>query len=100
MFHDMCYTHFKMPIDGLPAERAAWPAWADFLRRRRLEGLAAWALEAAGPVTLLGAQFLYLGEPLLHPLLSNRQVESLAGLLEDRDETLSFAAFLREELVP
>ncbi len=77
--------------------RSPWPGWAEFLRRRGLEGLAAWALEAAGPLTVLGAQFLYLGSPLLRPALSDGQINAIAGLLEDHREAQAFAAFLREE---
>ncbi len=77
--------------------RSPWPGWAEFLRSHGLEGLAAWALEAAGPLTVLGAQFLYLGGPLLRPALSDAQINALAGLLEDHREAMAFAAFLREE---
>jgi len=77
--------------------RTSWPAWADFLRRLGLENLAAWALEAARPLTVLGAQALYLGAPLLRPAFSNAQVGALAHLLEDDEEMRAFASFLREE---
>jgi len=87
-----------MQTDSLPEGRASWPTWAKFLRRRGLESLAAWALEAAGPLTVLGAQALYLGGPLLRPALSNGQINALAGLLEDHSEAQAFAAFLREEI--
>jgi hypothetical protein len=81
-----------------PSElRALWPSWADFLRRLGLENLAAWALEAAGPLTALSAQALYLGEPFLRPAFSNAQVGALARLLEDDEEARAFLAFLREE---
>jgi hypothetical protein len=77
--------------------RATWPQWADFLRQRGLEGLATWALEAAGPLAILGAQALYLSRPLLRPALSDTQLTALAGLLEDRDEMRDFTTFLREK---
>jgi hypothetical protein len=86
-----------MQIDAISETRASWPGWADFLRRRGLENLAAWALEAAGPLTVLGAQVLYLGGPLLRPALSSGFIEALAGLLEDHGEAQAFAAFLRKE---
>jgi hypothetical protein len=86
-----------MQMVAVSETRASWPGWADFLRRHGLENLAAWALEAAGPLTVLGAQALYLGSPLLRPALSNRFIEALAGLLEDHSEAEAFAAFLREE---
>ena len=86
-----------MQMDSFPKARSAWPGWADFLHRYGLEHLVAWALEAAGPLALLGAQALYIGGPLLRPALSDLQRDALAGLLEDRDEALAFTAFLREE---
>jgi hypothetical protein len=77
--------------------RASWPAWAKFLRGHRLEGLAIWFLEAAGPLTVLGAQALYLGGPLLRPALPEGQVNALANLLEETGEAHAFASFLQEE---
>jgi hypothetical protein len=87
-----------MQMDSFPAARSAWPGWAEFLHRHGLENLVAWALEAAGPLTVLGAQALYIGGPLLRPALTDTQRDALAGLLEDRDEALAFSAFLREEI--
>jgi hypothetical protein len=87
-----------MQTDTLPDTRSAWPGWAEFLRHRGLEGMAAWALEAAGPLTVLGAQALHLGGPLFRPALTDIQCDALANLLEDRDEAQAFAAFLREEV--
>jgi hypothetical protein len=87
-----------MQMDPVPHERSAWPGWAESLRRHGLENLVAWLLEAAGPLTVLGAQVLYFGGPLLRPALTDLQREALAGLLEDRDEALAFTAFLREEI--
>lgn len=98
LFHNLCYTHIKMQTESFPEERAPWPTWAEFLRTRGLEGLAAWALEAAGPLTVLGAQALYLGSPLMRPALPKDQIEALAGLLEDPHEAQTFAMFLREEV--
>jgi len=86
-----------MQTDFASGTRSAWPRWAEFLRSHRLENLAAWALEAAGPLTVLGAQVLYIGCPLLRPALTDAQRDALATLLEDRDEVQALAAFLREE---
>ena len=87
-----------MQMDSVPEARSAWPGWAEFLRRYGLENLVAWVLEAAGPLTVLGAQALYMGGPLLRPALTDMQRDALAGLLEDRAEALAFSAFLREEI--
>lgn len=89
-----------MQTETLPGTRSSWPQWAGFLRHRGLESLASWAIEALGPLTVLGAQALHIGSPLLRPALSTAQVESLASLLEDPAETRAFAAFLREEASP
>jgi hypothetical protein len=97
MIHNMCYTHVWMQMNTVSDSRASWPGWAESLRRHGLENLAAWAIEAAGPLTVLGAQALYLGGPLLRPALTNGFIESLGGLLEDHTEAQAFAAFLREE---
>ena len=85
-------------MNSIPEVRSAWLGWAEFLRRHGLEDLVAWALEAAGPLTLLGAQALYIGGPLLRPAMTDTQRDALVGLLEDRDEALAFTAFLREEI--
>ena len=87
-----------MQMDSVPESRSAWPGWAEFLRSHGLENLVAWALEAAGPLTVLGAQAVYLGGPLLRPALTDMQRDALVDLLEDRDEALAFSAFLREEI--
>lgn len=78
--------------------RATWSGWAAFLRCYGLESMTAWLLEAAGPLTLFGAQMLYLGGPLLRSAMTDQQQQALASLFEHRDEALAFASFLREEI--
>ncbi|HSV85790.1 MAG TPA: hypothetical protein VLH85_04390 [Levilinea sp.] len=52
-------------------------------------------LEALGPLSIVLAQFIYLGEPLVGRSPVNTR--ALAHMLEDREEVRQFAAFLREE---
>jgi len=87
-----------MQMDSIAEKHSAWLGWAEFLRQRGLGNLAAFVLEAAGPLTVLGAQALYFSDPLLRPALTDVQRDALANLLEDRDEALAFVAYLREEL--
>jgi hypothetical protein len=87
-----------MQMDAITKTRSAWLGWAEFLHRRGLGNLAAFMLEAAGPLTVLGAQVLYFSDPLLRPALTDVQRDALTNLLEDRDEALAFAAFLREDI--
>ena len=100
LFHNLCYTQTTMQTDSLPDARSSWPGWAETLRRYRMDDLAAWLLEAAGPLTVLGAQALYAGGVLLRPALTDAQCGALARLLEDRDETNAFVRFLREAGLP
>ena len=73
--------------------RSEWPQWAESLRRLKLDGLAAWCLEAAGPLTVLGAQALYLTQPFL----GGKRLDSLALMLEEDEEPQAFARYLRGE---
>jgi len=71
--------------------RSEWSQWADSLRRLKLDGLAAWFLEAAGPLTVLGAQALYMSQPFI----GGKKLDSLANMLEEDEETQAFARYLR-----
>ncbi len=73
--------------------RSEWSKWAESLRRLKLDGLAAWFLEAAGPLTVLGAQAVYLTQPFI----GGKQLRSLASMLEEDEETQAFARYLRGE---
>ena len=80
-----------------PVLRKHWPLWIDFLHRYRLESMAVWLLEVIGPLSLLGSQVFSLGSPFLRPWLTQENELAVALLLEDREEALAFASFLREE---
>ncbi len=56
--------------------------------------MAAWLLEASGPLAVIGAQVLYMGQPFVR----DRRADALAHLLEDPAEAQAFAAFIREDL--
>jgi hypothetical protein len=73
--------------------RAYWPAWAESLQHWKLTAFAAWLLEAGGPFTLLSSQALYFARPFL----GGEQIEVLANMLEEDDEVLAFASYLRKE---
>ena len=73
--------------------RAYWPTWAERLQHWKLTAFAAWLLEAGGPITLLGSQALYFARPFV----GGDQIEALARVLEEDDEVLAFATYLRKE---
>jgi len=74
-----------------------WERWASFLQRWGLRAPASTVLEAAGPLAALAAQLVYFGQPLLGGVHPGGQMQALAEMLENRSESRSFAAFLREE---
>ena len=74
--------------------RSEWSEWAESLRRLKLDVLAAWLLEAGGPLTVLGAQAVYLGQPFL----GGKTLDSLAHMLEEDEESQAFARYLRGEI--
>ncbi len=73
--------------------RSQWSKWAESLRRLKLDSLAAWFLEAGGPLTLLGAQAVYMSQPFI----GGKRLDSLAQMLEEDEETQAFARYLRGE---
>jgi hypothetical protein len=76
--------------------RADWSHWAESLRRLRLDGLASWLLEAGAPLTLLGAQALYISQPFVGGERGTFW-KSFARMLEQEDEVQAFARYLRGE---
>jgi hypothetical protein len=71
-----------------------WQDWVETLRRYKLDGLAAWLLEAGSPLNLLGAQALYASQPFV----GGKQLEEIAQMLENEDETHAFTRFLQDEM--
>ena len=64
--------------------------WIQALYKLRLQNLAAAFLEALGPVNLLGAQLIYLSQPILSPFVSREVSQDFAKILEDPSETELF----------
>ena len=69
--------------------------WIQALHKLRLQTFAAAFLEALGPVNLLGAQLVYLSQPILSPFISQEQSQDFARILEDPSETRVFIEALR-----
>ena len=73
--------------------RADWSHWAESLRRFKLDGLASWLLEAGAPLTVLGAQALYISQPFI----GGKALRSFAHMLEQEEDAQAFARYLRGE---
>lgn len=74
-----------------------WEGWAKYLNQWGLCDFVAWFLEASGPVHFLGAQAVYIGQPLLDVFIPTGQSQALAELLEKPEQVIAFAAFLRKD---
>ena len=80
----------------MSADHPFWEIWTKTLRRWGMHALAASLLEAAGPLTTLGAQMVYLSQPVLNSIFPRSHVDALATMLDDPTETQQFIVFLRE----
>lgn len=78
-------------------DRAQWEHWARFLQRWGLGRTVSLFLDAAGPLSILAAQMIYLSQPFTG---QSSAWQNFARLLENKEESRSFAAFLREETHP
>ena len=86
-----------MNVDG---DRDLWLAWADKIHRRGFEYWVATFLESLGPLTLLGAQFIYAAKPLLGPTIPENHLDAAARLMEDPRLVKTFTKMLRENPAP
>jgi predicted membrane protein len=75
-------------------ERAGVERVAGWLRRVGLDSLAAFLFEAAGPLTILGAQAAYLVEPFMGE--AGAPIQDLAQILEDPDQVTELVERLRQ----
>jgi len=76
--------------------RHIWRYWARNLQQWGLTKWVATLLEAFGPLTIIGAQFIYISQPLLSRSMPGEQLDGLARLLEDSSTTHAFIDYLRE----
>lgn len=74
-----------------------WRKWAVSMRKLGINEFTATILEAAGPLSMLAAQFIYLGQPLVVHERLYASLTALASMLEDSQETQRFICLLREE---
>lgn len=73
-----------------------WRVWSSNLHRWGLQSLVASFLEAAGPLAMIGAQVVYVGQPILRDFIPAAQLSALAIMLEDNDQRDAFINCLRK----
>ena len=74
-----------------------WQNWSIHLQHKRLRNFVVWLLEASEPAHLLGAQLIYVGQPLLSVFVPNRHIQALVNMLEKPAEAKAFAVYLQED---
>ncbi len=87
---NLCYT-LRMDFD-----QHIWQDWAINLHRWGLDHMVASVLESTGPLAILGAQVLYIGQPLLRLAFAGEDLDALTQLLEDDQKQRAFVSLLRE----
>jgi hypothetical protein len=90
----LCYT------GNVEANQHIWHIWANNLHRWGVKDWVASFLEAAGPLTVLCAQAVYIGQPLLNNTFPAGHLDALAQLLEEPRQAQAFVSFLREGSSP
>jgi hypothetical protein len=82
----------------LPQEtRTLWKKWSATLKAWQGLELTADLLEVGGPFSIIAAQMVYIGQPILSSILPNNELMGIANILEEPTLRQDFINFLREE---
>ena len=74
-----------------------WRDWAVILHKWGIHEVVASFLETSGPLSLIAAQLVYLGKPVLDGLSPSSRSQALSSLLEDDVNRAEFISILRQE---
>lgn len=77
--------------------RNIWHIWAEKLHRWGVESLVVSWLEIAGPINIIGAQFIHISFPVLRDVFAEEQILALTNLLENPSVAKNFVAYLDKE---
>lgn len=86
--------------EEVESNRHKWQGWAQSLHRWGVQAVVASLIEAAGPLTFLGAQVIYFSQPIFDGLDRHGHLKALANMLEDTHESQAFVQYLREVSLP
>lgn len=76
--------------------QATWQDWIQTIHSRGFASITASLLEAVTPLAIIGAQMIYISEPVLSPLFSPLKIHALANLLENQEDYQKFIYSLKE----
>lgn len=92
----MDFTNHTIPPDHLSSLQKRLSGWSARLRAAGLEGLVGALMDAAEPLSPLGAQVLWVAQPTLRLFIPAGEIDGLARLLDDP----AGLVWLRETLAP
>jgi len=81
----------------MESDLQTWSEWVQKLQQRGYSSWVAALLEGAGPLVTVAAQAIYLTQPVLRGIVPDYQLDAMAHLFEDPQQTRKFAARLKEE---
>lgn len=81
----------------MKTDQQIWQTWVRFLHQLGVAEFVASFLEAVGSLSILGAQVVYISQPLLNLFFPEEHLDALARLLEYKAQRQSFISLLREE---
>ncbi len=79
----------------MSSNQTIWISWAQTLHRWGIAKATAAFLEAAGPMTIIAAQFFYICQPFVRTRLIDTDLEELGLLLENGQRTSEFIDLLK-----
>jgi hypothetical protein len=79
----------------MPNDQQLWQDWARILKSWGIDQWVASLLDAFGPLTILGAQCIYISQPILGSFLPDKHLSAFAKILEEPDQAKAFSLFLR-----
>lgn len=80
----------------MKVDDSLWSDWKNSFSRLGISAWVATLLELAGPFSIVAAQFLYIGAPLLNHVVSQDRLDAFSRLLEEPTQAKAFASYLRE----
>ncbi len=74
-----------------------WHNWAKKLQQLGIQEFTAAIFRASKPFNLVGAQLIYISQPVLNTFIQNDSLKALAALLEEPENSKSFLEELLED---
>jgi len=74
-----------------------WNGWIHAIQRWNLGGIVAFFLQSTGPLSVVMAQLVYMGQPLFATSPGDARWSALGRLLESQSSRNQFVSCLHEE---